>query len=55
MTYRNCKRLIQIAKEKETNTKEWNESMKEKLDIFLLNNRINTTEYDELIGMIDAE
>lgn len=47
MTYRNCKRLIEIGRYEK-------EDMLNKLDIFLLNNRINQEEYEELVGMINA-
>lgn len=53
MTYRNCKKLIEIAERKGTKTPEWIADMKEKLDVFLLNNRIVEEEYTELIHMLD--
>lgn len=52
MTYRNCKKLIEIAERRSTKTAEWMEDMKEKLDIFLLNNRITEAEYTELIQLL---
>lgn len=53
MTYRNCKKLIEIAERKGTKTPEWIADMKEKLDIFLLNNRIVEEEYTELMRMLE--
>ncbi|MDO4327209.1 MAG: hypothetical protein Q4E24_14460 [bacterium] len=55
MTYRNCKKLIELAQKRGTNTEEWTDDMKTKLDIFLLNNRITEEEYNELIQLIDAK
>lgn len=46
MTYKNCKLLI------EKNRYEY-EDMLLKLDVFLLNNRINVTEYKELVEIMD--
>lgn len=42
MTYRNCKKLIEAGRY------EYND-MLNKLDVFLLGNRITQTEYEELI------
>lgn len=47
MTYKNCKKLI------ENNRYEYND-MLEKLDIFLLVNRITTEQYYELVKMMEA-
>lgn len=47
MTYRNCKKLIEIGRYEK-------EYMLNKLDIFLLNDRISQLEYEELVGMINA-
>lgn len=51
MTYNVCKKLIEI--------KEFNEESKgellEKLDVFLLHNRITQDNYNELIGLLDAK
>lgn len=51
MTYKICKKLIEI--------KEFDESGKvellEKLDIFLLNDRITQAEYEELIELLNAK
>ena len=46
MTYKNCKKLI------ENNRYEYNDMM-EKLDVFLLVNRITTEQYYELVKMMD--
>lgn len=54
MTYRNCKKLIEIAERKGTKTPEWITSMKEKLDIFLLNNRITEEEYTKLMKLLET-
>lgn len=48
MTYDKCKELIRI------NRYEY-EDMLEKLDVFLLADRIVTEEYEELKGMMDAK
>ena len=55
MTYRNCRKLIEMAKKRGTATKEWVSDMKEKLDVFILNNRLTDAEYNELMGILDAE
>lgn len=47
MTYKNCKKLI------ENNRYEYND-MLEKLDVFLLVNRITTEQYYELVKMMEA-
>ena len=47
MTYKNCKKLI------ENNRYEYNDMM-EKLDVFLLVNRITTEQYYELVKMIET-
>ncbi len=47
MTYRNCKRLIEIGRYER-------EDMLNKLDVFLLNDRISQLEYEELVGMINS-
>jgi hypothetical protein len=47
MTYRNCKKLIEIGRYEK-------EDMLNRLDIFLLNDRISQLEYEELVGMINA-
>lgn len=54
MTYRNCKKLIEIAEKRGTKTESWIAGMKAKLDIFLLNDRITEEEYTELIRMLGA-
>ena len=47
MTYKNCKKLI------ENNRYEYNDMM-EKLDVFLLVNRITTEQYYELVKMMES-
>lgn len=53
MTYRNCKRLIEIAEKRGTKPPEWIADMKGKLDIFRLNNRITDAEYAELMHLLE--
>lgn len=55
MTYRNCKKLIEMAAKKGTKTLEYIADMKDKLDIFLLANRITDDEYRELNAMLDTD
>lgn len=43
MTYTLCKRQIEVGK---------TEGMQEKLDVFLLNNRITLAQYEELVAMM---
>lgn len=43
ITYRNCKKLIEAGR---------TEGMQEKLDVFLLANRITTDEYNELVSLL---
>lgn len=59
MTYKNCKKVIENHKNKLTAgviSAEEYETLKSdmtiKLDVFLLNNRINKDEYNELIGLM---
>lgn len=49
LTYRACKSMI--------NRKSYisKEDMRNKLDIFLLNNRITEEEYNELTGLLDEQ
>lgn len=47
MTYRNCKKLIEIGRYEK-------EDMLNKLDVFLLNDRITQAEYEELVEMINV-
>lgn len=54
MTYKNCKKLIEMAAKKGTKTAEYVADMQGKLDIFLLNNRISDKEYTELVTMLNA-
>lgn len=46
LTYMNCKKLIEMGRYEK-------EDMLNKLDIFLLNNRLTQSEYEELVGMIN--
>lgn len=48
MTYRNCKKLIELGRYER-------EDMLNKLDVFLLNDRITQVQYEELVGMIPVE
>lgn len=52
MTYRLMKRLIEQAKKKGTLEKE-QESIMQKLDVFLMADRISSDEYQELYGMVE--
>ena len=45
-TYLNCKKLIEMGRYEK-------EDMLNKLDVFLLNDRITQSEYEELVGMIN--
>ena len=46
MTYKMCKTLIERKRYEK-------EDMLEKLDVFLLANRITKEEYEELVGMLE--
>lgn len=48
MTYAVCKRLIE-------NSNFEKDDMLFKLDIFLLNNRITSEQYNELVGLMDEK
>jgi len=48
MTYKVCKRLIQNGNYEK-------EDMLIKLDVFLLNDRITQEQYNELVGLMNAE
>ncbi len=48
MTYRNCKKLIEMGRYER-------EDMLNKLDVFLLNDRITQLQYEELVGMMPLE
>lgn len=48
MTYKVCKRVIQRGRYDKTD-------MMDKLDVFLLNDRITQDQYNELVIMMDAE
>lgn len=45
MTYRNCKKLIEMGRYDRAD-------MLNKLDVFLLNDRITQGEYEGLVGMM---
>lgn len=47
LTYVNCKKLIEIGRYEK-------EDLLNKLDIFLLNDRISQSEYEELVNMINT-
>lgn len=49
MTYKLCLKVI------EKGTYGTKEEMQEKLDIFLLNNRIDNDEYKELVNLLDTK
>lgn len=51
MTYNTCKRLIEIKNFSE----EEKANLQNKLDIFLLNDRINEAEYEELVNLLNAK
>ena len=46
MTYKNCKKIIQSGNYSK-------EDMLNKLDVFLLRNRITKEQYDELVSMME--
>lgn len=48
MTYRNCKKLIEMGRYER-------DDMLNKLDVFLLNDRITQVQYEELVGMMPVE
>ena len=48
MTYQLCKRIIE-------NGNYDKEDLLMKLDVFLLNDRLTQAEYEELVGMINAQ
>ena len=51
MTYKVCKRLIEIKNFDEGEK----EDLQNKIDIFLLNDRISDKEYEELVGLLNAK
>lgn len=53
MTYSLCKRLIVNAINRQKCDEAFVSDMKDKLDVFLLNNRITDDQYNELISMLD--
>jgi hypothetical protein len=48
LTYRNCKKLIEIGRYVK-------EDILNKLDVFLLNDRIIQSEYEELVNMVNVQ
>lgn len=52
MTYNLIKRLITNAVNRDACDESFKDDMANKLDVFLLNNRINDTEYNELTNMM---
>lgn len=52
MTYKICKIIIENTEYKTQNEKD---EMQVKLDVFLLNNRINQVEYDELTQLLSEK
>lgn len=53
ITYKNCKKLVERKMANGTINAEWVNNMKEKMDIFLLNNRVTESEYTELLKMLE--
>lgn len=51
MTFNTCKKVIETQKRKGTLDIE---SMTDKLDVFLLNDRLTEDEYNELIKMMEG-
>lgn len=54
MTYRNCKKLIDNKIKAGNLDQAWASDMLDKLDVFLLADRITDAEYQELAGMINT-
>lgn len=52
MTYTFCKKIIQNTIYE---TQEQKEGMLIKLDVFLLNNRIDQKQYNELVDLLNAQ
>ena len=52
MTYRNCSKLIDNKVKAGSLDPTWAADMLDKLDVFLLADRITDVEYQELAGMI---
>jgi len=52
MTYKNCKRLYEIKKTNGELTEEFINKQLENIDVFLLNERITSDEYNELAGIL---
>lgn len=48
LTYRNCKKLIE-------NNRYEKEDMMNKLDVFLLGDRISQSEYEELVALMNEK
>lgn len=55
MTYKTCKKLVEVAERRGIKTAEYAAALKEKLDVFLLNDRVTEEEYTELIERLDAK
>ncbi len=51
MTYTVCKRLIELK----SFTQEEADDLQNKLDVFLLNDRLTQAEYEELTGMLASK
>lgn len=54
MTYNLIKRLIANAKNRGACNQDFVDDMKNKMDVFLLNNRITDDEYNELTKLMEA-
>lgn len=54
MTYRNCRKLIDNKVKEGSLDPTWAADMLDKLDVFLLADRITDVEYQELVGMIET-
>lgn len=55
MTYKLVLKLIEVKRRKGEDTPEWKAEMRDKLDIFLLNNRLTEEQYNELNTMLNEE
>lgn len=54
MTYNLIKRLITNAKNRGACDQKFVDDMKNKMDVFLLNNRVTEEEYNELTKLMEA-
>lgn len=52
MTFKNCKKVIENTKKTGKEYDDFKADMTNKLDVFLLNDRISKDEYTELIGLM---